>query len=53
MGMEDDYMVECCHEDCGWTGLKSETVVRKHDAGKENVPLFCPECHDVCEPVEY
>ncbi len=45
-----DYKVECCNEECGWTGKRSQTVVFKHDKGKENIPLFCPECHEICEP---
>lgn len=49
----NDYMVECCNEGCGWTGLKSKTVVFKRDKGKPNVPLFCPECHEVCEPIDF
>ena len=43
----EDYTVDCCNEDCGWTGLKSETVHHKHDTAM----LLCPECHETTEPV--
>ncbi len=45
--MSNDYYVDCCNEDCGWSGPKSETVHPKH------VPdlLLCPECHEVVGPV--
>lgn len=48
MPEEEDYLVECCNEDCGWGGLKSETVSPKHDATRQ----LCPECHEVTEPVD-
>jgi len=36
---------ECINEECGWVGLKGETVRPKHDADS----LRCPECHEVVE----
>ena len=45
---EEDYLVECCNEDCGWEGCMSETVHPKHDATQQ----LCPECHEVTEPVD-
>jgi hypothetical protein len=45
----DDYMVDCCNDECGWQGLKSRCLRWKHDTGE----IFCPECHEVCEPHEF
>jgi hypothetical protein len=45
----DDYVVDCCNDDCQWQGLKSEALRWKHDTGD----IFCPKCHEVCEPHEF
>jgi hypothetical protein len=47
-GNIEKYLVDCCNEDCGWAGYSTECVCFKHDRDK----LFCPECHEVAEPVQ-
>jgi protein gp37 len=46
-GNQEKYAVDCCNGECGWTGYSTECVCFKHDREK----LFCPECHEVVEPV--
>jgi hypothetical protein len=43
-----DYRVDCCNENCSWSGLASQCLRWKHDTGD----MFCPECHEVVEPVD-
>jgi len=45
---EDDYEVDCCNGDCGWSGPKSQCLRWKHDTGD----LLCPECGEVTEPTD-
>ena len=45
----DDYYVDCCNEECGWTGLRSETVHPKHCVEEQ----LCPVCTEVTEPHEF
>jgi hypothetical protein len=45
--VEDDYCVECANEECGWSGLLSET---KNDSVSEGA---CPECGSLVEPVQF
>ena len=42
----DKYIVDCCNEECGWTGYSTDCVTFKHGDS-----LLCPECYDVVEPV--
>lgn len=44
---EDNYLVDCCNEDCGWSGLSGDCSVQPHSPEE----LLCPECHEVVEPV--
>jgi len=46
-GNIEKYRVDCCNEDCSWSGYSADCVCFKHDKDK----LFCPECHEVVEPV--
>lgn len=46
--MEETFRVDCCNEECGWTGLSNNCVTPKHDPEK----LLCPECSEVVEPIE-
>jgi hypothetical protein len=49
----DNYSVECCNPKCCWIGLKSETVMFKHDRDNPNALLLCPKCNEVCEPIDF
>lgn len=42
----EDYIVNCCNPDCGWTGLYSQCLQMKYGFPKG----LCPECHEVTEP---
>lgn len=41
----------CWNPECEWNGPESETVIFKHDRDRADHPLFCPECHEICEPL--
>jgi hypothetical protein len=43
----EDCQVDCCSDECGWTGLSSQCVTFKHWPGE----ILCPECREVVEPV--
>jgi len=43
----EDFMVDCCNENCAWSGLSSACVTPKHEPHH----LLCPECYEVVEPI--
>lgn len=44
-------MAACCNGACNWVGSLGNTVVFKHDKERRDAHHFCPECHEVCEPL--
>jgi len=41
------YRVDCCNENCGWSGMSCDCSCQPHTPDE----LLCPECHEVVEPV--
>ncbi|NTW87800.1 MAG: hypothetical protein HGB26_01450 [Desulfobulbaceae bacterium] len=45
--LDNRYRVDCCNEECRWTGYNTDCSVQPHSPDN----LLCPECHENTEPV--
>lgn len=43
----NSYRVDCCNDDCGWSGMSADCSCQPHSPNE----LLCPECREVVEPV--